>query len=59
MGQIIIIQSKKPIMELPASRHTGYYRQQAGLDHFYEAVLYTVTLKIVKSNDNVLSHTCV
>jgi len=46
-------------MELPASRHTGYYRQQAGLDHFYEAVLYTVTLKIVKSNDNVLSHTCV
>jgi len=30
----------------------------AGLAHFYIKVLYTVKLKIVKSNYNVLSYTC-
>jgi len=31
----------------------------AGLVHFYTGVLCAVTPKIFKSNDNVLSYTCV
>jgi len=47
-------------LELPASAAYGLLQAAAAeLVHCYIGVLYAVIPKIVKSNDNVLSYTCV
>ena len=48
-------------LENGIARQLGIYGQAAAavLVDLYIGVLYVVMLKIVKSNDNVLSYTCV